>query len=509
MTTTKRRPRVAAPEMIRPTQDELVKATAGNARGAGKSAGVSGLSHAGGYVADNERSADLTGTEKYRTFTDTLVNFAICATGLRYHLNLVAAASWKYKPADDSSEAQRYAELLEDIMTDISPPGRRASTPWSRVVRRLALYRFLGSAIEAKRAKLREDGVIGLHSLQRRPMVTIERWEFDEDNGDEVLAAYQRSPQDGREYRIDRWQMIYIVDDSISDLPAGVGLARHLVEPARKLKVYERLEGIQFQNDCRNIAVLRAPLSELRKALDPDTKKPLTRAQITQLLEPLETFVERHGVSPERGLLLDSKTYTDSGSEKKPTGVYQYDLELKSAGSNGNEQLNQAIERKTRELARILHVEHLLMGSDGKGSLALGEDKSNNFAVLIKGTLDDIAEVANNDVVSWLWQMNGFPPELQPEMRPEAVQHRDVLKITKALADMASAGAMLAPNDPAINDVRDILEIGAAPEMDEEEAALLRQSRVGIDPNIDPDEDDEEVDEDPKPKSGKPGKGKE
>ena len=45
--------------------------------------------------------------------------------------------------------------------------------------------------------------------------------------------------------------------------------------------------------------------------------------------------------------------------------------------------------------------------------------------------------------------LNGWPVEMMPELTVEAVEYRDVKQIAATLRDMATAGAILDPADPA------------------------------------------------------------
>ena len=54
-------------------------------------------------------------------------------------------------------------------------------------------------------------------------------------------------------------------------------------------------------------------------------------------------------------------------------------------------------------------------------------------------------------------KLNGWDEELRPKLKPSKIQHRTVEEITAALRDLAAAGAVLAPDDPAINEIRRLL----------------------------------------------------
>ena len=116
-----------------------------------------------------------------------------------------------------------------------------------------------------------------------------------------------------------------------------------------------------------------------------------------------------------------------------------------------------AIERINLEMARVLGTEGLLLGGDGRGSLALSKDKSHNFSLIIDSTLQELADSAKQDLVAPLFELNGWDLDDMPSPKTEATRYRDVEEVTRALQDMAQAGAILAPDDPVIKEVRGLL----------------------------------------------------
>ncbi len=136
-----------------------------------------------------------------------------------------------------------------------------------------------------------------------------------------------------------------------------------------------------------------------------------------------------------------------------------------------------AIERINREIARILGVEHLLLGGDGKGSLALSRDKTQSFGLIVDSTLTELEFVMKNDVARVIVVLNGWPEELTPKLKTEQVQYRDIEQITQALRDMADAGAPLMPGDPAIDEIRDLLGLSKVPQ--EVMDSLLEAAMIG------------------------------
>lgn len=420
----------------------------------------------GGFLVSGEKNAKLAGTQKYATYDNLLCNCSVAAAGVRYFMNVISKSAWKMEAAYQETpagvkEAQDKADLVHKIINDMQ-------TPWGRVVRKAVTYKFHGYSVMEWTAKHRLDGVTGFLDIEARPAKTIERWDLAESG--EILGVYQRLYSSTKEVFLPRKKFIYMVDDALTDSPEGLGLLRHCVEPAARLARFEELEGYGFETDLRGIPVGRAPLAEIQKLVD---DKVITEADAQNIQRPLKEFIENHIKGPKLGMMLDSSPYYQNNDAQTPANTPQWDLELLKGESGSLGDASSAIQRINNEIARILGVEGILLGGQGRGSMALSADKSNNFYMVVDGALKELASTFNKDLIDPLWILNGWDPELKPKFKPDSVQLRDVETITSALKDMATAGAVLAPNDPAINELRDLLGLSHAPEVDEEDLSLL------------------------------------
>ena len=257
-------------------------------------AGVSGYEIFGGYINDNESSADLTGVRKYTTYTNMMSNISIIGAGVRYYLGLIGKAGWKVEPADESSEAEELADKISEILFNV------LATPWHRVVRRASMFRFWGFSIQEWTAKRLDDGTIGLLDVAPRPQRTIERW--DTDPVGTVFGVVQRAPQNAQELYIPRSKVVYIVDDAINDSPEGLGMFRNLAEPARRVQRYEQLEGWGFESDLRGIPIGRAPFQELRRQ---EAAGEITADQRKTQEQGLTDFLKNHIKNPSLAIALE------------------------------------------------------------------------------------------------------------------------------------------------------------------------------------------------------------
>ena len=418
--------------------------------------GVAGFAIYSGDIDDRERDPALaTHDARYRTYSDILTNTSIVVAAVRYYTNLIGAAKWSFEPADADGDGH-FAELAEEMLT-VDP-----ATSLPRIVRRAAMYRLWGFSLQEWTAKRRSDGWLTLADVAPRAQVTIERW--DTDAAGVVLGAIQESPQTSEAIYLPRAKLLYLVDDTLHDSPEGLGILRQLVAPAKRLAQYERLEGIGFETDLKGIPVARAPFAEFAREVSTEA---ITSAERDKLVEPLKDFIQNHVRSSRTGVLLDSATYRTQDESERPSTERMWDIELLQGSSSSFAENAAAIERINREMARVLGVEQLLLGTDG-GSYSLSRDKTHAFYLLVEGALAEVREAVETDLLQTLWRLNGWPNDMMPALTTEAVSYTDIAELTAALRDMATAGAVLAPDDPAINEVRDLMGLSHQ----DEEAAV-------------------------------------
>ena len=136
--------------------------------------GAPGTAIFGGFVIDREKEPRLHGVQRYRTFSEILANCTIAAAGVRYFINLIAKADWQFVPAEHP-DGERLAELAEEMIT------QDPSTPWTRIIRRAAMYRFYGFSLQEWVAFRREDGFLSFADISPRPQVTITQWDANTD----------------------------------------------------------------------------------------------------------------------------------------------------------------------------------------------------------------------------------------------------------------------------------------------------------------------------------------
>lgn len=409
--------------------------------------GVAGSILYGGWLKEDEKDAELKGVRKYKTYSELMANVAIIAAGVRAFLNYVGDATWRAEPADDENpEAVDMAERVEDMLGNMK-------RPLHRVVRRLAMFRFYGwAACEWVLRRDEETGDLVIDDIAPISQRSVEQW-YTSASG-EVTGLMQVSPQSSDRIPIPREKLVYVVDDACSDSPEGLGLFRHIVDAARRLQKLLLLEAFGYEGDLRGIPVGRAPLIELSAAV---RAKKITQAQANEMLQGLEDFVRNHVRNPGLGIILDSTPHKSVGQDRTPSSTPQWQLELLDGGTYSLAEVHQAILRTIREIARVLNVEHMLLGENASGTRSLSNDKVTAFAQIVDSTLKEVRIQLQKDLLEPLWELNGWDPELMPELKTESVVFRDPAEMATAIRDLATAGVQVDRQDEAVQELFDLM----------------------------------------------------
>ncbi len=431
-----------------------------------QSFGVSGTVIVGGYLQSNEKDPRLSGVSQYKTYSEILANVGIVAAGVRYFLGLVGKAEWTVVPADESQEAVRIAEWFDATLHGMT-------TPWNRIVRRQAMKRFYGFAAQEWTAKNNDDGSIGLLDIYARPQSTI--WQWDVDPSGSLQWVVQWNPQDGKLIPLPRGKLWYTVDDVLSSSPAGLGLFRHCVSTATDLVRFEQLEGQGFNSDLRGVPIGRVPRAAMVAA-------GLSATDIAANEKPIEDFLNGHVRNEALSIKLDSATYKTTNESQSPSNVPLWAIELLRGDPGALAEMNVAIKRKTEEIARILGVEHLLLGAEGKGSLALSQTKAQDMGLAVDGELSDLSQSARADLVLPLMRLNGWDEKLAPTFETEGTNWRSPDEITAAIRDTATAGVTLQRGDEAVDEIYRML--GLTPPTEDLMAMDAMLSREGSGPSV-------------------------
>lgn len=461
--------RAATAEVV---EAEAEKAAPGQSASPMRTLGTGGTAVYGGYISERETNADLVGVAKWKTYANFTLNLPIVGASIRFWDALLGLSEWDYEPTPEAAgrEADEVADFYRGVFEDLA-------TPWPQVMGALGLYKYRGHSIAEWTAKRRADGAIGLLDVRARPQHTIQRWEMLEDGT--VAGVYQQSPISMREIFLPRWKLAYAVDAALSDTPDGVGLLRHAVAAAKRLVRYEQLEGWGFELDMRGVPVCRVPLDAIDK--DPD----LDDAKKKEKIDPFEKIIANHVRGPAQGYMIDSVTYQNG--DGTPSTVPMYAIELLKGEGAGQDPIARAINRVEHQIARIFGTQFLMLGADGKGSLALSSNMLMAVTMMANASLRDLRHVVRKDLIEPLGRLNGFDPALLPKPKTSKIQLRDVADLAGMMRDLGAAVSQLGAGP-----VNDVLRNAGVSEVDESRLDELDASlRAGRDADEPPDGDED------------------
>lgn len=432
--------------------------------------GGDGVQAYGGYLPSNENHGALIGPRKWLTYANAH-HTAIIATGLRYRCNLLAGAEWHAEANPRGGmDAERGVEIVTEGLLN-AQMGR----PWKLRVRKASMFQVNGFSLHEWTVKRREDDMIVFADLAHRPPHTITRW--DKPSEQESWRGVAQLTQAGNEFVIPRERLWYCWDDTLTDLPDGVGLMRHVVELVRRLGVLEGLEGVAYETDVRGMPIGRAPIEQLKneaitelgKGADADKIRAFIARRTANLRDQLEHVVK----SPDKlqWLMLDSATYHNR-DDTSITAIQKWAFDLLKGDGRGLVELDKVIGRLQLEIARVFGIEFVMMGAGSSGSRAMHADKTSMLAASLDAALSEIAASATRDLVRPLIALNGLDPDTcAPTLVAQPLDRNDVTQVAQMLLYLSQAG--LAPDDPAINVVRGWAGLPDAPEMDPMQMGML------------------------------------
>lgn len=449
-----------------------------------KPAGSDGVWAPGGYLFGGEVKAALQGNEKWLTYDKTVANCITVASAIRIWNALHGQAEWACEPNPlGGSKAKACAAIVTEGLIEA-----QMSRPWKRVVVKCGFgATFKGFAMFEHVVRRRSDGKIITADLQHRPQYTIERWDKPDEQS-QWVGVEQRT-KSGSTYYLERERLFYVVDDSITDQPDGVGVLRHLVEHARRVERYEQLEGWGFEGDLRGMPVAYAPIKALAAAAVaagvPQNDTAAIKAYVDAQTKFLRDILEKHIKSPDLSLMLDSEPYMSLGQDATPSASKKWAFDVVKSQAAGQSDVRNAINAVNRELLRVMCCEWLLMG-DGEGARAVHEDKTAMFGMVLNGSLENIGDAATSGPARRLTALNGFDADTcTPRVKPMPIPLETVEAACRALQLIAQAGDPLRPNDDAPDILRKRMKLPPRPEMTPELEGMLPEGR-GRGPAVDP-----------------------
>jgi len=392
-----------------------------------QTAGEHGAAVYGGWIETEERSPELSSPRKRcQTYSEILLNTSIVAAGVLYFIELVGSATWMLEP-HESRQGEMYAQRAQAALFE------DPETPWRRIMRRAAMYRFWGYAWAEWTMRKADAGYLTFQDVAPRSQRTIEYWDIDRKTG-QVVGVWQRAPTHQDYLYIERAKSLYMVDDALNDSPEGLGLFRLMTAAARRLEKYHQLEGLGYEMDMRGVTKFTAPLAELERMV---SDKTLTEEKKAALLRPMLNLQKGFVVGKMRTMLLDSSVYQNEYGAGRTSTAKRWDAEILKAGAMGFETMHRVIDRTERQLARTMGADGLMVG-EKTGSYSLSRDKTDNFYSRVSGTLEAMRRQSQKDLLMKLWLVNGWPLAMMPALKVSPPRALPPEQLGAAIRDIAS-----------------------------------------------------------------------
>lgn len=352
--------------------------------------GSTGLNRYGNDVFE-EFLPQLSGTKKYKVFTEMSQNDPIISAVLYMCDQLVRHTEWKVLPASNSEADKAAAKFVEECMYDMEHSWEDfisevlTMLPYGWSLHEVVYKVRKGSTQKNGKYRSRfEDGRIGWRKFPPRAQETLFGWVFDDDTSD-VLGAIFQGPPYFKQVTIPLSKSLHFKTKSIKQNPEGLSLLRGAYRPWYFKKRIEEIEGIGIERDLAGLPVLIPP--ETIDIWDVNNEQAIrARAYAEALVKNVRRDATEGAVIP-----------------------FGWEFKLLSTGGSRQFDTNAIINRYDHRIASTLLADVILLGSTGSGgAYALAEVKETLLATALETQCNGIASVLNTQAVPQLFEYNYF-----------------------------------------------------------------------------------------------------
>src|SRR5215472_5889937 len=287
--------------------------------------GSYGLRQYGGWIKE-EFLRELQGREGARTFREMMDNSSIIGAMIFTIQQAMRKVTWRVEPANDSSEAKKYADFVDSLRGDMSHTWddfvveMLSMLPYGYSLHEIVYKRRLGPEPKAPKSEVERpanepdelpisqfnDGLIGWRRLPIRGQETVLKW-FLDDNGQ--VTGVTQQPWVGTLIDIPIEKLLLFRPISHKNNPEGRSVLRNAYRDYYFVKRLEELEAILFER-MGGFPVLYLPTDLIEKAASTNTNDPdVLAAQRT--FQMYKNAISRVRVDEQMGLILPSDPYRD------------------------------------------------------------------------------------------------------------------------------------------------------------------------------------------------------
>lgn len=431
--------------------------------------GLGGLNTYTGEIRADEFLRELKGRKAIKKFREMRDNDSTIGAVMYAVEQMLRDVKYEVNPSDDSPEAARYANFVEEVLSDMD------HTLDDHISEAISYLTYGFSTFEVvykrrvgplqrdpkKRSKY-TDGHLGVRKIASRSQWTVEKFIMDPQEG-EVLGIQQtKNFSSTLNNVIPAWKLLHYKTTTTNEDPSGRSVLRNAYSSYTFLNNLQTIEAIAVERELHGVPIARIPAEYLSD--DATEERVALRNRVEQMLRDLKLNEQGY-------MILPSDVYTDV--DGKPTDQRLMDVELISSNGSRNIDIDPIIKRYQFNIAMSLMAEFLTMGDSDRGSYAMSKTKTDTFLKSLESYINTIYDVINKQLLERLWELNNFPFEYLPKIVPGDVAPHDLRELGSFLRNLNGADISLSNQVDIIDSLLDSAEL---PRVD-------RDTYIPVDPN--------------------------
>jgi hypothetical protein len=411
--------------------------------------GASGSYGMNDQLRPDEFLPKLRGLNATRTFREMKDNDPVIGAILMAFEMLLRAAEFRVEPANDSPEAEEAKLFVEQCFEDM---GGTVDDFLAEVLTFLpfgfsvfeVVYKIRGgrNTSDMTRYSQFDDGRYGIQKLAPRAQWTIDRFLTDANGAITGVRQTALTLKMGS-VEIPIEKLLHFRTSTINNDPSGRSILRNAFTSYHYASHIQMIEAIAVEREMNGIPVGRIPSEYLADSA--------TAAQqgFTNAFKKILRDVK---FNDQGFILIPSDVYENDDGSKTSIPMVQFDL-VTAKGTRAIP-TGDVILRHQQNIARSVLADFLMLGSGDKGSFALSKSKTDLFLAAAAGYTEAISSVLNRQLLTRLWELNGFDPELMPSIAFGDIAPVDLAELGAFVRDIAGAGMPLFPDDDTENTIR-------------------------------------------------------
>ena len=350
------------------------------------------------------------------------------------------------------SRAEEVKALVEHILFK-SPIQPLKKTIKKQIMAKL--YGFATTEIVTRAGSFRGRTIETIKEFRPIEQQTVEQFVRNKDK--DIIGLIHKVDYDQEEF-IPKWKFLYNVENTDTDSPFGEGLMRDLTADGLQYLKLKKMYMTALAFDAAGITIGDAPYTQL---IEDGVQKDDRKKRIDPLWKFL-TGVKKGDI--QATMILDSIPYMTEDEAQRPIGLRQYDIRRVKGDSAGLVNLENALDRYEKNIARVVNSEDQFLGDSGTGNRNLEEGKSLNRYLMVDDELSTVARIIDRDFFPLIAFLNNIPIDLMPTIEFESVQSQDLTEVNKAYELIGKNYDKIDFDDPIQTDFRNRFGFPAMPE---------------------------------------------